>query len=328
MNPAAVVGRIYVTKKIGYILQALVIYTIQVALYYEIYVNIIQPIHNLLREIGPHEVTFNLITGLPLYFAVNIYYFLACVLHPGKSTGFTGDIHCNLCDAMKPERTSHCARCETCVVVRDHHCDFTNKCIGSGNFKCFYWFLTSAMLGCFHFLARSCQWFYYWYRYSKEMGQDSVINQYSTTYLLVFVLHIYILNAFFLLITKLWLNATLNICFNLTKLDTLGLYERPWLCSPTIKEPVNSYDMGLVANWVQYFGMNPFNWLSISPTLRLQSAYLPASPEVDLELFNPPSEMEQLECGVKYMLYHLSNKTDSAISSLELARKRISSINK
>lgn len=316
-------GKLYITKKLGYILQVLVIYVIQSALYYEIYVTNMQPIHSLLREIGPYEVPFNLLTGLPLYFGVNIYYVLACVLHPGKSTGLTGDSHCNLCYSTRSVRTSHCARCSTCVVAKDHHCDFTNKCIGAGNFKCFYWFLTSALLGCFHFLVRSCQWFYYWYSYREEMGENTVLKSYSATYIIVFALHVYCLNAFFLLICKLWINATMNLCFNLTTIDTLGFYERPSICSSTVKEPVNSFDMGCLANWIQFFGSNPLTWLSFSPSLRLQSTYLPSSPELTLEYHIDNLQPELLDSGIRFKLFHLSEKTDKVLSNLEVAKKKI-----
>jgi hypothetical protein len=43
-------------------------------------------------------------------------------------------------------KTNHCDDCNVCIEGYDHHCPWTSKCIGKGNIKSFYVFVTSTML--------------------------------------------------------------------------------------------------------------------------------------------------------------------------------------
>jgi hypothetical protein len=70
---------VYVTKSIGYGVQALVIYTIHYMVYYEI--NLFE---DMLNELGPYERDWSYITGWPMYFGCMISYIYCCVADFGK----------------------------------------------------------------------------------------------------------------------------------------------------------------------------------------------------------------------------------------------------
>jgi hypothetical protein len=49
---------------------------------------------------------------------------------------------CEHCRIIKTPRTRHCPLCGKCSDRFDHHCPWINNCIGRGNIKRFYLFLT------------------------------------------------------------------------------------------------------------------------------------------------------------------------------------------
>ena len=142
---------VYISKRAGHAIQAWAAMLIVGSVYFELYVRHMQPIYDMLDEIGEYENSFNYLTGWPLFVLTNFYYFLACVQHPGSpeaswvlSTQSIANPSesqlCTHCNLGKPERCSHCKRCKICITKRDHHCDFTNQCVGAGNYKAFFWF--------------------------------------------------------------------------------------------------------------------------------------------------------------------------------------------
>ena len=47
------------------------------------------------------------------------------------------------------EQSKHCGRCNRCTDVFDHHCDWLNTCIGSANYKAFFYLVIVTLAMCF-----------------------------------------------------------------------------------------------------------------------------------------------------------------------------------
>lgn len=67
---------------------------------------------------------------------------------------------CEHCRIIKTPRTRHCPLCGKCSDRFDHHCPWINNCIGRGNIKRFYLFLTvqacylvSALYSCIIYMS-------------------------------------------------------------------------------------------------------------------------------------------------------------------------------
>ena len=54
---------------------------------------------------------------------------------------------CPKCEVVKEHaRIHHCSRCGRCVDYMDHHCTITDNCVGRGNMKYFFHFVSWAFL--------------------------------------------------------------------------------------------------------------------------------------------------------------------------------------
>ena len=62
--------------------------------------------------------------------------------------------YCQTCSTWRPPRTSHCSSCDRCVEGHDHHCPWTGNCIGTRNYRFFYFFIVST--SCLAFVTGAC----------------------------------------------------------------------------------------------------------------------------------------------------------------------------
>ncbi|OMJ67227.1 hypothetical protein SteCoe_35670 [Stentor coeruleus] len=84
-------------------------------------------------------------------------YFLAAIVNPGiemnqlkdddlECDSEITDNFCIICQVYRHPRSEHCEECGVCIQEYDHHCPWTSKCIGKGNIKYFYCFLTGLFI--------------------------------------------------------------------------------------------------------------------------------------------------------------------------------------
>ena len=79
---------------------------------------------------------------------------------PVLTTTVNGDIRfCELCQAIKPDRSHHCSICRGCLLKMDHHCPWVNNCVGWGNYKLFFLFLFYAILYTLYCALTSLKYF-------------------------------------------------------------------------------------------------------------------------------------------------------------------------
>ena len=52
------------------------------------------------------------------------------------------DTYCDLCHCYRPPGGVHCFDCDACCKGYDHHCPWTGTCIGEGNLRWFYLFVS------------------------------------------------------------------------------------------------------------------------------------------------------------------------------------------
>ena len=52
------------------------------------------------------------------------------------------DTYCDLCHCYRPPNGVHYLDCDACCAGYDHHCPWTGTCIGEGNLRWFYLFVS------------------------------------------------------------------------------------------------------------------------------------------------------------------------------------------
>jgi len=60
----------------------------------------------------------------------------------GENYGRQNIRFCKMCNIYVERSTRHCSDCQLCIQEYDHHCPWVSKCIGRGNLKRFYFFVT------------------------------------------------------------------------------------------------------------------------------------------------------------------------------------------
>ena len=242
-----------ILKYRGKIIQVYVLLSIHLALIFEL-----TSIEYYLLTFSKYERDFNYLTGFPLYFLVMFYYYKSCTQHPGKirknwDLYCRGDTYalkkCSKCENFKPIRTSHCKRCDVCVARRDHHCEFIDNCVGLTNYLSFFWFVVFGFLGSLHFIIRGIQWELEWFYGSR-------ISMYSNYHAGAMMLHVYNMLGFAGFLGLVMVKTTRFTLSNLTVIDS-------WMIRCCFSDPeINVFDLGVVANWIAFFGTNPLLWFS------------------------------------------------------------------
>eukprot|EP00914_Ancora_sagittata_P009027 GHVO01017420.1.p1 GENE.GHVO01017420.1~~GHVO01017420.1.p1 ORF type:complete len:698 (+),score=82.98 GHVO01017420.1:55-2148(+) len=101
---------------------------------------------------------------------------------------------CITCRILKPFRAHHCSDCAHCVDRFDHHCIWLDNCVGLGNQRSFYLFLTSLSA------AIVCNWTlvgYFIHTIVSTAPSDSTIFMRSLSLFSEPLLYLHILNSIF-----------------------------------------------------------------------------------------------------------------------------------
>lgn len=85
------------------------------------------------------------------------------------------------------------------------------------------------------------------------------VKNYSTGYSFVLGFHAYSMLAFTLFLISINKKLIGNILLNLTTIELLMNNPQMHPCKQYMLED-NKHDLGMIANWVQTFGMNPCFW--------------------------------------------------------------------
>uniref|UniRef100_A0A3B0N5P1 Palmitoyltransferase n=1 Tax=Theileria annulata TaxID=5874 RepID=A0A3B0N5P1_THEAN len=65
---------------------------------------------------------------------------------------------CFTCGKTKAPREHHCSLCNTCLLRQDHHCGWIDNCVGAGNQREFFVFLTLLVFVFWHFYLILCKY--------------------------------------------------------------------------------------------------------------------------------------------------------------------------
>ena len=150
---------------------------------------------------------------------------------------------CKKCNKHRPLRAHHCSTCDRCIMKMDHHCPWIFNCVGYGNQKIFFLFLSYSTTGCglafFVLLSRFfTKDFLYMLRYPKfnvDFNQNFFVILGQTFFALSEPLTLLIGTALSLSMTLaiggLLINQIYLISRNTTGVES-SIYEDDWEQNP------------------------------------------------------------------------------------------------
>jgi palmitoyltransferase len=180
---------------------------------------------------------------------------------PRRGHGFSK--YCKKCKVPKPPRAHHCSACQRCVLRMDHHCPWIANCVGHANHRFFLLFMMWLIVGCL-FVVLTCA--YPFLHIERFYVPWSAVFPAHGTLLYCIALSIAVCFALSLLAGWHFYLA----CSNQT---TIEFYYNLQLASQAREHGDvyhNPYDLGMRANWQQFFGTGKY-WFSWAlPGLRSQ----------------------------------------------------------
>ncbi|RKP24763.1 DHHC palmitoyltransferase-domain-containing protein [Syncephalis pseudoplumigaleata] len=218
---------------------------------------------------------FNILLGLLCY---NFY--LACSTDPGEVPPYweppkdpskvlvievkknnAGPRYCRTCKQFKPPRSHHCSSCERCVLKMDHHCPWINNCVGYSNHGHFFRFIIYVDIAsayCLFFMCRRV-WLIYAFRHDYNLYYQL---EPKGTELLFLILNLILDTLVLLLVGILTIYHTWLIFDNTTTIETMEIDRiRKMVRRRIVSDMEYPYDLGIIANFKQILGPNPWLWL-------------------------------------------------------------------
>eukprot|EP00736_Rhodelphis_marinus_P010020 Rmarinus@m.3419 len=169
-------------------------------------------------------------------------------------SGRVGQI-CETCHIIRPVRSKHCAVCDHCVARFDHHCVWTNGCVGTGNHRRFYLFLTFLLADLLVGAGLMYQWLKHGYdapQWSESLFRGlAELASHHAKKLLVIVL----LVPSVLFVLSLWVAQTRQVSVNLTTNEVINQrrYVYLWDHNDNYQNP---FDEGATQNCLDFFGLH------------------------------------------------------------------------
>lgn len=187
-------------------------------------------------------------------------YIVAASTDPGKChnilIGESGG-YCSRCSIVRPERSHHCSACDACIAKMDHHCVWINRCVGYHNYKGFFLFVFYLMI--YLFIYSYCSTVYLIGRYYDQIPPAGQGLNAALMWVMIGLSYLFSLFTFGLLASHIMI-----VLLNSTTLEFMkGKTFRFPICvdsDPVISKQTNTHDMGLIPNFLQIFGRNPFLW--------------------------------------------------------------------
>lgn len=147
-------------------------------------------------------------------------------------------------EQWKPPRTSHCHACG-CVLRMDHHCVWINQCVGVRNHRAFLLFVLYSWLIAALYLLLSLNFYFYHFE-----AMNFLMNGLWLTWTGLGVI----------LVLSLGSMLTMQLYFILLNTTQLELMKNLNPTSPFRIQLCNIYDMGVVANLIDFFEGDTFFW--------------------------------------------------------------------
>lgn len=171
---------------------------------------------------------------------------------------------CNTCRKIKPDRCHHCKYCNECYLKLDHHCLWLDKCITIDNYKFF-------MLILFYAVNFISFFDYIFVRVAINIYKVSGWKSWEFIFLTGILINITLIGGFSLclLTYHLALIAKNYTTFEYSKLMKENeKNENDYFdIDPYVDQKEKYYtayslfDVGILKNYAQVFGRNPFYWL-------------------------------------------------------------------